>query len=91
VSASGFDYDEGAGSGPAQTVAGFLSTFAIFASLFALAWHPLRLIPAAMVLALVAAAMAPRGNRLGLAAVLIAALCFFLGMTIAVVTQRPLW
>ena len=49
-----------------------------------LAWHPLRLVIPAPVLALVAAAMGGRHNRLAFAAVMIAALAFFLGMTIAV-------
>lgn len=78
-------------SGAADIVSGYLSAFAIFASLIALAWHPLRLLPFAIVLALVASAMAQRSRRLAFAAVAIAGICFFLGMTIAVVTQRPLW
>lgn len=84
-------YDESAPSSATETVAGFLSSFAIFAALLALAWHPLRLLPAAIVLSLLACAMARRGNRLALAAVLITAVCFFLGMAIAVLTQSPLW
>ncbi|MEN3340729.1 MAG: hypothetical protein V7644_133 [Actinomycetota bacterium] len=90
MSAQGLDGDE---SRPraSETVAGFLATFAIFASLVAVAWHPLRLLPVAMVLALVAAAMGGRHARLAFAAAMIAAVCFFLGMTIAVVAQKPLW
>ena len=84
-------YDDDASGRPSETVAGFLAAFAIFAALLALAWHPLRLLPAAIVVALVAAAMTGRQNRLTLGAVLITAFCFFLGMAIAVITQRPLW
>jgi hypothetical protein len=76
---------------PAEIVAGYLSALAIFASVVALAWHPLRLSPLAMLLALVASGMAGRNRRLAFAAVMIAAVCFFLGMTISVVTERPLW
>jgi hypothetical protein len=76
---------------PAYTVAGFLSSMAIFAALIGLAWHPLRLIAPAIILSLVGAAMAPRGNRLALAAVFVVAGCFFLGLLISVVTTRPLW
>ena len=76
---------------PSETVAGFLSAFAIFASLIALAWHPLRLIPFSMVLALVAAAMGGRHTRLAQVAVATAAACFFAGMAISVILQRPLW
>jgi len=83
--------DEQAPSRSSDSVAGFLAAFAIFASAIALAWHPLRLIPISMVLALVAGAMGGRHQRLAFAAVMIVALCFFLGMAIAVLTQRPLW
>lgn len=82
----------GEGHAPAsQVVAGYLASFSIFASLISLAWHPLRLVAPAMALALIAAGMAGGRRRLPLAAVGIAALCFFLGMTISVVTERPLW
>lgn len=76
---------------PGEAVGGFLSAFAIFAGAISIAWHPLRLSLLAMLLAVVGAAMAPRGNALARAAVMIAALCFFLGMAVAVVTSRPLW
>ena len=78
-------------SRPAYTVAGFLAAMAIFAALIGLAWHPLRLIAPAIILSLIAAGMAPKGNRLALAAVFIVAGCFFTGLLIAVVAQRPLW
>jgi hypothetical protein len=75
----------------AQTVAGFLAAMAIFVALIGIAWHPLRLILPAMVISLVAAAMAPRGNALARAAVVVAGASFFLGMLVAVVTERTLW
>jgi hypothetical protein len=74
-----------------EVVAGFIASLSIFASLIGLAWHPLRLIGPAIVLAMISAGMTGRQNRLSFAAVLIAAACFFLGMTIAVVTGRALW
>jgi hypothetical protein len=76
---------------PAYTVAGFLSAMAIFAALIGLAWHPLRLILPAIIVSMVAAAMAPKGNRFAFAAVFVVAGCFFLGLMISVVTERPLW
>jgi hypothetical protein len=75
----------------AYTVAGFLSAMAIFVALIGIAWHPLRLVVPAMLLALIAAAMAPKGNRLAQAAVGVAAASFFVGMLVSVVTQRALW
>jgi hypothetical protein len=85
-----FGYERHA-SRPSETVAGFLASLAIFVSLISLAWHPLRLILPAVLVALVAAAIGGRHQRLAFAAVMIAAACFFLGMTIAVVTSRALW
>ncbi|HET7566471.1 MAG TPA: hypothetical protein VFJ91_00640 [Gaiellaceae bacterium] len=76
---------------PAEVVSGYLSAIAIFAGLVGIAWHPLRLTPLAMLLALLAAAMSGRGRTLPLAGVAIAAACFFLGMAVAVVTSHPLW
>ena len=76
---------------PSETVAGFLAAASIVVSLMALAWHPLRLLGPAILMALVAAAMGGRHQRLAFAAVMIAAACFFFGMTIAVVTSRALW
>ncbi len=78
-------------SRPSETVAGFLSAFAIFASFIALAWHPLRLVPISMILALVAAAMGGRHLRLAQVAIAVVAVCFFAGMAISVITRRPLW
>jgi predicted branched-subunit amino acid permease len=82
---------EGRASRPSETVAGFLAALAIFFSLISLAWHPLRLILPAILIALIAAAIGGRHRRLAFAAVMIAAACFFFGLTIAVVTSRGLW
>lgn len=78
-------------SRPAHTVAGYLAAMAIAAALVGLVWHPLRLIPAATLLALIASAMAPRWNRLAMAALFVCVGCFFFGLLIAVVTSRSLW
>jgi hypothetical protein len=76
---------------PAEAVAGFLAALAIFAAATGVAWHPLRLIPIAALLALIAAGIGGRYRRLAFAAVMLAAVCFFIGMTIAILTERPLW
>jgi hypothetical protein len=75
----------------AETVAGYLSAIAIFVSVVGVAWHPLRLILPSIVIALIAAGMAGPGRRLPLVAVLICTVCFFLGLTAAVVTSHPLF
>ena len=74
-----------------DNVAGFLCAFAIFFSGLGVIWHPLRLIPISMLLALVATAMGGRNARLAFFSVLFAAGCFVAGMAIAVLTRNPLW
>lgn len=74
-----------------DTVAGLLVTVSIFTSFFGLAYRPVRLIPFAILLALVAARMSDRQPRLGGWAIAIAVICWTLGMTIAVVTESPLY
>jgi hypothetical protein len=72
-----------------ESVSGYLASLAIFVSFVGIFWHPLRLIVPALVLALVASGMAK--GRLQLAAVMIGAVCFFLGMALAVSTGHALW
>ena len=91
MSADGERLHEGSDRSTAETVAGYLSAIAIFVAVIGLVWHPIRLILPAGVVALVAAGMAGPGRRLQFAAVIFCAVCFFLGMTIAVATSRPLW
>jgi len=76
---------------PADLVSGFLAVISIVASVFALFYHPVELSPFATIVALIATGMAPRGARLPLAAVGIAAICFLVGMTIAVTTNHALY
>jgi hypothetical protein len=83
-------YEDG-GSRPSETIAGLLASLAIFAGLISLAWHPLRLVIPAVIIALIAAGIGGRQKRLAFVAVMITAACFFFGVTIAVVTSRPLW
>lgn len=75
----------------ADNVAGFLATLSIFASGLALVWRPLRLIPFAVVIALIAARMSARNERIAWYAVVAAVVCWTIGMTIAVVTKNPLY
>lgn len=75
----------------ADTVAGFLATLSIVASALALVWRPVRLIPFAVVLALIAARMSERNQRIAWYAVVAAVICWTVGMTIAVLTENPLY
>lgn len=82
---------ESVGPGATETLAGLLAAIAIFASAIGLAYRPLRLIPLAILLSLIAAAMGGRNARLATAATFIGAACFVLGLVFAVVTSHPLW
>ena len=76
---------------PGETVAGFLASGALFISLIGVAYRPLRLIPFAIVLALLAGAIGGRNERLAATAVYVGAACFVVGFALAVVTSHPLW
>jgi len=76
---------------PAETVAGFLAAAAIFVSVTGIMYRPLRLIPIAILLALVAAGIGGRAARLATWAVAIAAASFAVGLAAAVITSNPLW
>ena len=76
---------------PAETVAGFLAAAAIFVSLAGVAYRPLRLIPFAILLSLIAAGIGGRSERLAMYAVSIGAACFAIGLAVAVITSHPLW
>ena len=77
--------------GSAELIAGFLSVISIAGSVLALFWDPLRVSPFALLLALIATGMAPRGSRLPLLAVGVGAICFIGGMTIAVTTNNSIY
>jgi hypothetical protein len=76
---------------PAETVAGLLAAAAIFISLMGLAYRPVRLVPVAVLLALVATGIGGRNERLAQLAVAVGAACFAVGMALAVLTGHPLY
>lgn len=75
----------------ADTVAGFLATLSMFASALGLIWRPVRILPFALLIALVAARMSARNQRIAFYAVLVGVICWTAGMTIAVITENPLY
>lgn len=56
-----------------------------------IAYRPLRLIPLALLLALIATGIGGRAQRLATWAVAIGAVSFAVGMAAAVITSNPLW
>lgn len=72
-------------------VGGFLAAFALFAALGSLVYYPGRIGPGAMLIALIASAMDDPKRRLGALSVGAAGVCWFFGMVIAVLLDRPLF
>jgi len=78
--------------GAADVVAGFLAVIALFAGVLTLVWYPGRLGPAAMLVALVAAALGSGSQRrLAGIALAVVGICWLIGMAIAVATERPVF
>ena len=76
---------------PSDGIAGFLASAALFTSLIGIAYRPVRLIPFALLLALIATAMGGRHQRLAAAALGVGAVCFVFGMALAVITNNPIF
>lgn len=75
----------------ADLAAGFLATLSIVGSSLALVYRPVRLLPFAFLLALIAVGMATRGSRLPLLAIMFGAVAFVAALTIAVLAENPLY
>ncbi|HEU4450876.1 MAG TPA: hypothetical protein VFR63_12970 [Gaiellaceae bacterium] len=75
----------------AQLVADFLATFAIVGGLVGLVYYPGRLATGAVFVALFAAALGDHRRPIIAVGVALTALCWFLGMTIAVLLDRPIF
>ena len=76
---------------PADTIAGLLAALSVLASAIGLAYRPARLIPFALLLAIIAAGMGGRHSRLAAAAIVMGSACFVVGMAVAVITNNPVF
>jgi hypothetical protein len=76
---------------PTETVAGLLAAASIAMSAIGLTYRPVRIIPFAIFFALLAAAFGGRYSRLALAATITGAVCFVVGMALAVWTRNPIF
>ena len=74
-----------------DTIAGFLSAFSLALSGVAVARTPGLLAPVAILVALVAARMTETHRTLAAWAVGLSTFAFFLGMTVAIATENPLF
>jgi hypothetical protein len=74
-----------------DAVAGLLAAAAIAVAVVGIAYRPARLTPAAILLSLIAAAMSTRWRTLAAVAAVVAGLAWLVGMSIAVLTDGPIF
>ena len=74
-----------------ETVAGLLAAAALFLGALELVYRPFRLAPVALILALVAAVMSRRQQKLVGVAVAVIGVCFVAGAALQVITHHPLY
>jgi len=91
VSTAPTPYEDQRGSA-SDTAAGLLAAISLTASVVACAYRPVRLAPFAIGIALVAAALAKeRNSKLAAFAVVVGAIAWLVGMSIAVLTSNPIY
>jgi hypothetical protein len=76
---------------PADTVAGLLAALSIFGSCLGLVYRPVRIIPFTILLALIAAGLGTRHQRLAAYALAISGVCFIAGTFFAIITNHPIF
>jgi hypothetical protein len=76
---------------PADAVAGFLAALAILGAALSLVWYPGRLGTASILIAVIACGLATTQRRLAAYALIFSGTCWFAGMVIAVVLDRPIF
>lgn len=84
-------FPEAARDRPGEVVAGFLASAALFAGLIAIVYKPVRIAPAALVVALIAAGIGGRHQRLAALATGVVTVGWIAGMIVCVITERPLF
>jgi hypothetical protein len=75
----------------ADPLAGLFAAMALFLGLVAIAYHPLTISVAAFLLGFLSLLMSARHEKLAGIAIGVAGVCFVAGMSIAVLTDKPLW
>ena len=76
---------------PAEAVAGFLAASGLFLGCLELFYRPFRLVPAAVVLLLVATVMSRDQQRLVKIGFAATGICFVAGAALQVITHHPLY
>ena len=76
---------------PAEAVAGFLAASGLFLGALELFYRPFRLVPAAVVLLVVATVMSRDQQRLIKIGFAVTGICFVAGAALQVITHHPLY
>jgi hypothetical protein len=76
---------------PAEAIAGFLAACALFLGVFELFYRPFRLVPAAVILLLIATVMSRSEQRLIKLGFATVGIGFVVGAALQVITHHPLY
>jgi hypothetical protein len=88
---SGYEVESRREATPSQLGADFLATFALFAGLVGIVYRPGQLATAAVFVAVLAAAIGGRDRWLVPFTVVVTGACWFVGMTLAILLERPIF
>ncbi len=78
-------------SSSSDLTAGFLSVLSIVGSVLGVVYQPVKVLPFAFLIALIAVGMGSRTNKLPLVAIAVGSVAFIVGLTVAVTTNHPLY
>jgi hypothetical protein len=87
---STYEHESRGDATPSRLVADFLATFALFAGLVGIVYRPGELATAAVFVAILAAAIGGRDRWLVPFTVAVTGICWFVGMALAVLLERPI-
>lgn len=86
-----YEHESGRDATPSQLAADFLATFALFAGLIGIVYTPGIVCTAAVIVAILAATIGGRDRWLVPFTVAVTGACWLVGMTLAVLLERPLF
>lgn len=88
---SAFEHEGRREATPSQLAADFLATFALFAGLIGIVYTPGVVCTAAVIVAILAATIGGRDRWLVPFTVAVTGACWLVGMTLAVLLERPIF
>ena len=88
---SAFEHESRREATPSQLAADFLATIALFAGLVGIVYTPGLLATAAVVVAVLAATIGGRDRWLVPFTIVVTGACWFVGMVLAVLLERPIF